>query len=86
MELNAFNTVSGEISWAAATWTAPMVPTLALFTGIVFHGPTTAAFGWSLLGLLMLAAPGRRTRGIGAGLAGSGILTGLVAATMLPVL
>ena len=83
MELNTFETGSPPgISWAAATWTAPTVPTFVFWTGLALESMTAAALAWSFVGLLLLLAGSPRWRGVGVGLVTSGLLTTLVAATL----
>ena len=82
MELNTFEIVPPGISWAAATWTAPTVPTLVFWTGLALGNMTAAALAWSFVGALLLLATSRRWRGIVVGLVASGLLTALVAATL----
>ena len=77
-----FETRRPDISWAAATWTAPTAPTFVFWTGLALDSMSVAALTWSLVGASLFLVRGPRCRGIGLGLVASGLLTALVVATL----
>ena len=79
MKLNTFESEAPAVSWAAATWTVPAVPTLALWTGRGLDGLTVGALIWTAIGAFLLLPSNPLSRGVGAGLIGSGAITALAA-------
>lgn len=80
-------TPTRSVSWAAATWTAPVVPALWLLVFLVVTGSTdagqdeTSGYAWGLGLAVAIAAVGaglsrvraRGVRGVGAGLLAGGL-------------
>lgn len=77
-------------SWPAATWVAPVVPTLSLLTLVLADSSLDldgesdgygtglgVTLGLVLLGLLLGLVPSRVVRGLGVGLATGGAVTAL---------
>lgn len=79
MKLNAFETAAPGVSWAAATWTAPTVPTLAFWTGRLLGDLTGGALIWTTIGAALLLPSSPLCRGVGAGLVGAGLISAAAA-------